>query len=148
MTKMFLTIFLSLLLTPALTEIQIIDLPSVSEITEDQVTFRINYLKTLLPTYNWIFCNKGMLQNAAIQASEILHQAAAEMKNYTGNVVKGNNNVVAGVGNIVLGSNNTFVGLNSWCFTSDYKTPKGLYDEGVLAVGNYKIYLSKVSLIA
>ena len=44
---------------------------------------------------------------------------------------------------MVIGSNNDLVGLNSWCFTTDYQTPPRKYDEGVLAVGKYKIVLSR-----
>lgn len=96
----------------------------------------------LLPTYNWIFCNKQMLLKAVQTASQVLHQAATEMKNSpSGNVIAGANNFVAGAGNVVIGSNNEFIGLNSWVFTSDYETPSSKYDEGILVVGNYKVLL-------
>ena len=143
---MYKLVFLALLLcllAPTHQEIQLIDLPLVSRQTQNQVNYRINYLKLLLPTYNWLFCNKIILYRAAIMASHTLHKAACEMKNLKGNHVEGHNNFVAGRGLVVIGSNNEMIGINSWCFTSNYQTPAGKYDEGILAIGNYKIALSR-----
>ena len=109
-------------------ELQLIDLPLLCRQTQNEVNYRINYLKLLLPTYNWLFCNKMILYRATVMASHILHKAAAEMKKGKGNYVKGEGNLVAGYGNVVIGSENELVGLNSWCFTSNYETPQGTYD--------------------
>lgn len=70
------------------------------------------------------------------------------MKLNSGNYVDGAGNVLAGRGNVVIGSNNLLIGVNSWCFTSAYQTPQSSIDEGILALGNYKVILSKASLIA
>ena len=104
-------------------------------------------LKLMLPTYNWVFCNKEMLYNTAFHSSKWLHEAAEEMKINRANLVKGRNNVVIGRGNVVIGDKNVLVGVNSWCFTSEYATKAGTIDEGILAIGNYKIVLSKIGLI-
>ena len=144
--KVVLTLLL-LLLVGTQAEIQRIELPLVSPKTQNQVTFQINYLKMLLPTYNWLFCNRAMLYRVAVRASEVLHQAAQEMKLGRGNAVDGRGNQVAGFGNVVIGSDNRLVGLSNWCFTSGYETEAGRMDEGVLALGNYKVELSKVRLI-
>ena len=69
------------------------------------------------------------------------------MKMGSGNYVQGANNIVGGSGNVVLGSENLLVGINSWCFTSDYSTPSNKLDEGVLAVGNYRVVLSRANQI-
>ena len=128
MLKLLILLIVTLFI-PADAQIQYIELPLVSSQTQNEVTFRINYLKMLLPTYNWLFCNKVMLQKAAQSASQILHLAAAEMKdNPSANVIVGANNLVAGGGNVIIGSNNEFIGLKSWIFTSDYETPSNRYD--------------------
>ena len=137
----------ALLLSLAKGQIQMVELPLVSPRTQRMVTFQINYLKLMLPTYNWLFCNKYMLWKVAVQVSEVLHTAAQEMKRERGNMVDGEGNTVAGFGNVVIGSGNGLVGLNNWCFTSDYETDVGTYDEGILALGNYKLELSRVDLI-
>ena len=123
----FLTVLVCLLV-PTQQELQFIDLPLVSRQTQNEVNYRINYLKLLLPTYNWLFCNKVILYRAVSMASHVLHKAAAEMKRGKGNYVGGEGNLVLGFGNVVIGSNNELVGLNSWCFTSNYETPQGKID--------------------
>lgn len=146
MFRLTLLTLLVILLVPTHSEIQIINLPICPD-TQYAVNYRINYLKLLLPTYNWLFCNKPMLYRAVVMASQILHRAAGEMKINKGNHVEGTNNRVLGYGNVVLGSNNELVGLKSWCFTSEYTTDAGTFDEGVLAIGNYKVQLSAASKI-
>ena len=64
------------------------------------------------------------------------------MKQFKGAFVKGKGNTVKGSGNVIIGNNNGMVGKNSWCFTSNYNTIHNYIDEGVLAIGNYKIELT------
>ena len=99
----------------------------------------MNYLKLIVRTFNWRGCNKAMLYTIITRVAKLLHKATLEMKQARGNIVQGVNNAVMGYGNIVMGSNNELVGLNNWFFTSGYSTPASQYDEGVLAIGNYKI---------
>ena len=63
------------------------------------------------------------------------------MKLKRGNYIKGKGNKVKGRGNVVLGNKNGMRGKDNWCFTSNYKTCDNYIDEGVLAIGNYKIEL-------
>lgn len=128
-------------------QVQKLELPLVSEKTQNSVNFQINLLKLILPTYNWLFCNKQMLYRVVVLASQNLHQAAEEMKLNKGNYLDGTGNIVAGRGNVVIGSNNALIGVNSWCFTSDYQTSLNKIDEGILALGNFKVVLSKANLI-
>lgn len=121
-------VVLLILLPHTHSQIQKVDLPMVSEQTQNAVNFQINFLKLLVPTYNWLFCNKQMLYRVVVLASQALHQAAVEMKNYQGNIIQGSSNTIIGYGNVIIGSNNVFVGLDSWCFASDYHTPLGKLD--------------------
>ena len=68
-------IALILLLTLSCQQIQHIDLP-ISPSTQSFVNYRINHLKMMLPTFNWIHCNKHMLHRAVNAASQALHRAA------------------------------------------------------------------------
>ena len=87
MLRLLFIFLLALLIVPSYQELQMIDLPLVCRRTQDEVNYRINYLKLLLPTFNWIFCNKVILKRAVVLASHVLHKAAIEMKVGKRNVV-------------------------------------------------------------
>lgn len=146
--KVFIVFLVIVSLVPQIsTQVQKVDLPLVSLQTQNSVNFHINLLKMILPTYNWLFCNKPMLYRIIILTSQTLHRATVEMKLNKGNWVDGDNNFVGGIGNLVIGSNNKVMSINSWFFTSDYQSAGNQIDEGILVLGNYKIVLSKASLI-
>ncbi len=77
MKVVILSILILLILPGVTSQVQMLDLPLVSERTQNTVNFQINLLKLILPTYNWLFCNKPMLYRVVTQVSQSLHQAAA-----------------------------------------------------------------------
>lgn len=142
-----LMLVLASLLPQISTQLEKVQLPLVSQQTQNAVNFQLNLLRMILPTYNWLFCNKPMLYRVLILTSQALHSATQEMKLNKANYVQGDKNIVIGRGNLVIGCNNSLVGMNNWFFTSDYHSAGDRIDEGILALGNYKIVLSKASLI-
>ena len=122
-SKVILWLFLFLILQGVNGEIQKIDLPLIDKHLQDDINFQMNFLKLLVPTFNWVFCNKQLLDRTVRKTSLLLHKAAKQMKLQNGNIVHGTGNQVMGMSNVIIGSNNNFVGLSSWCFTSNYQTP-------------------------
>lgn len=127
--KNVLYILLFLVIVGVKAEIQQIELPLVSKRLQDDINFQMNFLKLLVPTYNWLFCNKVLLSKTVHKTSLLLHEAAEEMKLARGTVyVDGTDNQIVGYSNVIIGSNNKFVGVKSWCFISNYQTPKNTID--------------------
>ena len=61
MTKVFFLAVLCLLAVTSYSQTYPVDLPKVCPSTQNYINYYLKYLKLLLPTYNWVFCNKMML---------------------------------------------------------------------------------------
>lgn len=66
-------IILALQLTHS--QVQLVPLLSVSRTTQNKINMQINLLRLILPTYNWIGCNKQLLHNIVSSTSQLLHSA-------------------------------------------------------------------------
>jgi len=64
-----------------------------------------------------------------------------------GNFIDGEDNEVYGKSNVIIGNKNLVFGLNNWVFISGYtssRNGKPVIDDNILAIGKYKIELSKL----
>ncbi len=67
--KMIILLLFALAVQLAHSEVQLIKLPSVSRPTQNRLNLQINLLRLILPTYNWIGCNKQLLFNVVSATS-------------------------------------------------------------------------------
>jgi len=67
--KIIILLFFALAVQLTHSEIQQIQLPSVSRPTQNRLNLQINLLSLILPTYNWIGCNKQLLYNVVYATS-------------------------------------------------------------------------------
>lgn len=118
---------------------------SVNPTVVSRVNFFLNNLATEVQTYNWVFCNKPKLYNTVKNAVAWLKLIRESLPG--GNLVDGSGNYVEGKDNIVIGNKNTLKGVNSWVFVSNYKNKGTAIEDSILAIGNYKIDLTKIESI-
>lgn len=145
MSKLLFVVALAILFVTTVSQTKYIT-ANVDPVLVANTNFNLNMLKALLPTYNWIFCNKTRLQSSIKQTYTLLKQIRSKLPN--SNIVQGQDNLVVGNYNYVFGNRDRLVGVGNWILVSNYDTGSGNFDDSILAIGSYKINLQNINFIS